>query len=434
MSTAIFMLAGLLGRCANAQLLHRYDFNSVNDTVGTANGTLVGSATLSGGALATAGGNGSVSGAWGGTGPMMTLDPSAVSGITNAFTLETWFQCTTGWPKYDSLFAFSDGTEANYLLGNPVMGYSPWPSGFNIAGGSGSSSVSVRGIYLDDNSIHQVTLTYDGTTFTYYIDGALPSYSGYSATASDSGFNLSTLTDVGINGGSPWGDPCLTGSTYDFRIYGQALSAAQVAAIYGLGKDASNSSISNAIVPPTALVWNGAGANNNWSTALNWVGGIAPATSGESLTFAGSIRTSPILDANYSVTGLIFSNNASSFTFGTTSSTLTLAGDVVNNSTGVQTFNVPVALSLPATLNAASGNLVVNSNISLGTTALTLTGNNSFSLNGNVTGSGNFTKNGAGTLTLGSSTLSAGAVSFNNGTTLVSGTITSVSSGTTYIG
>ena len=68
-STTILVLAGMLGGSANAQLLHRYDFNTTNDTVGTANGTLVGSATLSGGALVTDGGNGASNGTWSGTGP-----------------------------------------------------------------------------------------------------------------------------------------------------------------------------------------------------------------------------------------------------------------------------------------------------------------------------------------------------------------------------
>ena len=434
LSTLALMLAGVLGGTAQAQLLHRYDFNSTNDTVGTANGTLTGGATLSGGALVTAGGNGAVSGQWGNSSsPMMVLAPAAVSGLTNAFTLETWFSCSTGWPKYDSLFSFSDGTTANFLMGNPVMGYGPWPSGFNITGGSGSNNGSVRGIYLDDSSLHQVLLSFDGTNFTYYIDGALANYSGYAATLADPGFNLATLPDIGINGGSPWGDPALTGSTYDFRIYGQTLTPAQVSAVYGLGKDASNASIIAAIAPPTAFVWSGGGANNNWSTALNWASGIAPAASGTSLTFAGSTRTSPNLDANFGVAGLVFSNNASSFAIGTANgSSLTLAGNLVNNSTTSQTLNVPVTVSVASALNAAGGSLVVNSNLTLNS-SLALSGNNNLTLNGHISGGGSLTMNGTGTLTLGGAGVSAGAISFNSGNTLASGAVT-VSGGTTYVG
>jgi hypothetical protein len=249
---------------ANAQtLVHRYDFNSTNDTVGTANGTLLGTASLAGGALVTAGGNGAVSGQWGGTGPMMTLDSSAVSGLTGAFSIETWISCTTNWPKYDSLYAFSDGTQGNYLLANPVQGYGPWPSGVGIcgAGGYGHNQdpnadwcQNVLGQWLDNNSLHQTVLTYDGTTFSWYTDGVLANYSGLSATAVDPGFNLSSLTDVAINGGSPFPDPALTGSTYDFRIYSGALSADQVAANFAAGAD------SVAVVPePSTIVLLAAG-------------------------------------------------------------------------------------------------------------------------------------------------------------------------------
>ena len=60
-------------------------------------------------------------------------------------------------------------------------------------------------------------------------------YDSVSATAVDSGFNLSTLTDIGINGGSPFSDSALTGSTWDLRMYSGASTADQVASVYALG-------------------------------------------------------------------------------------------------------------------------------------------------------------------------------------------------------
>lgn len=244
---------------AQAALLHRYDFSAgTADSVGTAHGTLVGTATVTGGALATAGGNGAVNGTWSGTGPRMTVDSSAVSGITGAFTIEDWFTCTTGWPKFDTLYAFSDTTIDNYLLAAPVRGYSPWPSGVATVGAGGltrgaSWDYVVQGRWLDDPQLHQTVLTYDGTTFTYYVDGVQADYSGLASTLINAGFNLSTLTAIGVNGGSPYGDPSLTGSTYDFRIYGQALSAAEVAAVFALGSDASNAGIEQVIPEPATL-------------------------------------------------------------------------------------------------------------------------------------------------------------------------------------
>jgi hypothetical protein len=252
-------LIGLFCISASAQLLHRYDFNgTANDIVGSAHGTLYGGATLSGGALVTAGGNGSVNGTWSGVGPRLTLDPSAVSGITGAFAIESWFSCTTGWPKFDTLYAFHDNSVLNYLLAAPVRGYDPWPSGVGIKGaggvGDGNWDQVVNGIYLDNNAPHQTVLTYDGGTFSYYIDGVLANHAGLPATVYDPGFNLSTLTYVGVNGGSPWNDPSLTGSTFDFRIYGQSLTAAQVSIVYALGADASTEAIVSATAVPEPSV------------------------------------------------------------------------------------------------------------------------------------------------------------------------------------
>lgn len=300
---------------ANAQLLHRYDFTAdANDTVGTAHGTLVGGASISGGALNTDGGNGAVNGQWGSGGPMVSLDASAVAGLSGAFSIETWFQCTSGWPKYDSLFAFSDNTQDNYLLGVPVRGYSPWPSGVGIKGAGGNTSDQpVVGPYLDDNTPHQAVLTYDGTTFSWYVDGALADFSGLPATLNNPGFNLSTLTYIGINGGSPWADPSLTGSTYDFRIYGQALTTAQVAGLHTLGADAVNVSIvdaiatvaSNPVVVDPGIPMSTGGGNfaTEWNTPGDlegWSGVNATvATDGSSLT-----GTSTTNDSRVQITGI----------------------------------------------------------------------------------------------------------------------------------
>lgn len=251
--------ASALVASAQATLLHRYDFSvDGSDSVGTAHGALVGTASIAGGALVTAGGNGAVNGIWTGTGPRLTLDPSAVSGISGAFAIESWFTCTTGWPKFDTLYAFSDSTIDNYLLAAPVRGYSPWPSGVAVVGAGGLARGAqwdyvVHGRWLDDPTLHQTVLTYDGTTFSFYVDGVLADYAGLPSTLVNPGFNLSTLTSIGVNGGSPYADPSLSGSTYDFRIYGQGVTAGQVAALYTLGSDASNASIAAAVPEPTSL-------------------------------------------------------------------------------------------------------------------------------------------------------------------------------------
>lgn len=437
---ALIAAVGFLASSASAQLLHLYQYNLgtgfTNDTVGGVDGILEGTSVntflTADGAMFTANvASGLSSGA---PSNGMMLPGSAVSTITGSFAVEQWVRIIST-SANNIQFAFSDGTGQNSLVANPADNFGGSPHGHAYAGVSGSyvdvynQTTNSAGSYsLGDNNLHQLVVTYDGTNLSYYLDGK------FQQAGIKSGINLSARTSIGVAGGSPWSvnDRSMYGTNYSFRIYGQSLASVQVAQLYAAGVSASASAITNALMPPTAYLWNGGAANNNWSSGLNWVGSTAPATSGNSVTFAGSVRTFPNLDANYSVTGLAFSNNASSFTIGTAnSSTLTLAGDVINNSANSQTLNVPVALSLGANLNAATGSLVLNSNIALGA-SLTLSGNGNFTLSGNLTGNGGFTKNSTGTLALGGN-LSAGSVNFNDGTTTVSGAV-SAGGGAAYIG
>jgi autotransporter-associated beta strand protein len=150
----------------------------------------------------------------------------------------------------------------------------------------------------------------------------------------------------------------------------------------------------------TNEVWTGVAANNNWTSA-NWHNAV-PATSGDAVTFAGSTRTMPNMDANFSVTGVTFSNNASSFNIGTDNgSTLTLtANGVVNNSANAQTLNVPITMSGAQTFNANVGNLILVQTITSGNSLITVTGAANTVISSPVSGSGSLFKKGGGALTL----------------------------------
>ena len=423
-SAVFLLLAGLLGTSAHGQLLHLYQYNLgtgiTNDTVGSADATLQGDTAntfLSGGALVTK----SVASGLNGGVPSngMMLPASAVAGVTGSFSIEQWVRVVSATAN-NMMFAFSDGTGGNSVVGTPADGT---PARGHSYAGVNSSFVDVynqttnsAGSYsLGDNNLHQIVVTYDGNNYAYYVDGKFQQ-SGVKA-----GINLSTRTSIGVAGGSPWtvNDVSMNGTNYSFRIYGQALAAVQVSQLYAAGDAASVSAINNGLALPSAYIWKGIGANNNWTTGLNWDGGSAPSISGNSVIFAGSTRPTPNLDTNYSVTSLTISNNASAFTFGTTSNTLTLAGDLVNNSSFAQTINLPIAVGGPVTLNAASGGLTMNSNI-LNSTALSVAGNNNVIMNGVISGGGSLTKSGNGTLTLNSSS-SIGNLGANGGQLLVNG-------------
>jgi hypothetical protein len=268
-TTVVAGLLAALSMSAHAQLAHYYDSASgslLNDQVGTANGTLEGTATISGGALVTDGTAGGLSGGVPANG--MFLNSSAVSGITGGFTIVDWFQLVPSTGNHTHLFDFSDGTTANVLIALPVdSNSSPYPShAYAGVGGHYADDFATSfnngsgGAWLDTGSLYQMALTYDGSTLSMYVNGALQ------VSTTISGLNLSTLTTVGVAGGSPWtvSDPSIDGTTYAFDIFNETLSASQVSNVYGLGDGATASAIDNAVAAPEPSI-----------LALSAIGGLS---------------------------------------------------------------------------------------------------------------------------------------------------------------
>lgn len=170
-------------------------------------------------------------------------------------------------------------------------------------------------------------------------------------------------------------------------------------------------------ISANAVTWDGGGSDDKWSSNTNWSTDLAPGLAGDSVTFTGATRLTPDLDANYSVTSVTFDGGADAFTIGSsTASTLTNSGGIVNNSTFSQTLNVPVVLSAAQTFNASSGNLTVNSNLTLGANLLTLDGGMTNTLAGVVSGTTGLTVNGGGTLVLSGANTQTGTATVNSGT------------------
>lgn len=158
-----------------------------------------------------------------------------------------------------------------------------------------------------------------------------------------------------------------------------------------------------AISPLEAQIWNGGGANNNWSTTGNWdTAPVSPAP----LTFAGSTRLANNNDlANFVANSITFDAAAGAFVIG--GNDLTLSGNLGFNgnpsSPVTQTINLNTALSGNQSIDTpANGNLV---------------------LGGNITSVNDLTKTGAGTLTLsGVDTFAGGSI--NGGTNTITGNVT----------
>ena len=122
--------------------------------------------------------------------------------------------------------------------------------------------------------------------------------------------------------------------------------------------------------------------------ADNW-GGTAPA-SGDSLDFGGTTRPAPNnnFTAGTTFSNITFNSSAGAFTIG--GNYFSIAGDIVNNSTNLQTLTLGVRLQSSASrnINPASGDITINGVISQNGTCvlskqsggkLTLAGNNSYS-------------------------------------------------------
>ncbi len=160
------------------------------------------------------------------------------------------------------------------------------------------------------------------------------------------------------------------------------------------------------IITPVAITanaadWDGDASDNKWTSNTNWTSDIGPGFIGDSVTFSGVTQLAPDMNTNYSVTSVTFDSTAGAFTLGSsTGSTLTSSGGITNNSGSTETLTVPVVVSAAQTFNAVSGNLTLNTNISLGGNTLTVDGTANTAIGGVISGTAGIAKNGSGTLVL----------------------------------
>ncbi len=192
--------------------------------------------------------------------------------------------------------------------------------------------------------------------------------------------------------------------------------------------------------------WDGGGADNNLSTAANWVGDILPVPA-DSVIFTGLVRNTPSVSSATTYVGLTFDVNAGAFTFGGANSITTTgtgAVGLINNSILTQTFNVPMNFAA-GTVNAGgtvatnlTGHLIFNGLVNIGNNTLTnviFTGASNTTLAGGITGTGtagtagNIQKTGTGTVFVNTASaawagdvfINGGAIRINNASALGSG-------------
>lgn len=168
-----------------------------------------------------------------------------------------------------------------------------------------------------------------------------------------------------------------------------------VAASVGLASLALTSPRSDA----ATRTWNGGGADNNWLTVNNW-GGTAP-VAGDALVFDGVVQTTAgnNFAAATAFAGITFNTTAASFTL--SGNSLTLGGDIVDNSLNAQTISLPLVLGVTPTVNVSPRD-------------------GALSLGGVISGGFGLTKTGSGLLTLsGATNTFTGLVTVSGGTLAV---------------
>ena len=159
----------------------------------------------------------------------------------------------------------------------------------------------------------------------------------------------------------------------------------------------------------TGRVWDGGGADNDWSTDANWSPDAEPLNNGTAaLHFAGSARLAPRVDAPWNIASLTFGNSAGAFAISGPGTITVGAGGVTNGDADPQAINAPLALGANASFTAAAGDLSIG-NVALAGRTLTITGAAETILGG-ASGTGVIAKTGAGELTIAGS-LGSGGVS-----------------------
>ncbi len=156
----------------------------------------------------------------------------------------------------------------------------------------------------------------------------------------------------------------------------------------------------------TEWVWDGGGADDNWTTAANWTNDSGNPEDGDAVVFAGSTRLAPDNDLlNLSLNSITFNDTAGAFTLG--GNAISLSGGVTNDSSSLNTVSMNITLTGDQAFNASSGDLAFNGTIK-GAYTLTVSGDNDVTFNGLVgdgTPLAGLTGTGTGALTVGSALL-----------------------------
>lgn len=223
----------------SADLIHRYSFGAdAGDSVGTANGTLMNGATVSGGQVSCDGSDDYVD---------LPGDVIAINSLTTGLTLELWSTQPTINQDFSMTASFggewSNGTGQDYLMISTTRGNNS--SRAAIANTPDDASLwadekGVDGPELNDALEHYYVLTVDDPAadgsgaFSYYIDGVLQGAVGLTGTLV-SGLSNSVAY---LGKGTYTNDGAAQCTINEYRIYNSVLTTQQIQDHYEWGPDA----------------------------------------------------------------------------------------------------------------------------------------------------------------------------------------------------
>ncbi|HUO09067.1 MAG TPA: PEP-CTERM sorting domain-containing protein [Phycisphaerae bacterium] len=274
------VLSGVVASCfaispASAGLVHRYSFTTdASDSVGAANGTLVNTATVSGGSLQLNNPNFSGPSTAGGYLSM----PASILPSSGSVTIESWFTFTgSGFFTEDWTFSnnandtnppgANNGQYFMHTISAPQGGPNPAGGGSHVAqalagyaGGEIDAFGTTVGLgaggggYLDDGGTYFSATVIDGTagTLSYYVMRVSDGLGGLQDTVAAIPLSSYSFTNAYLGRSAFAGDNSTSGSVDEFRIYNNAASASDIAADFAAGP--------NVVVPePGSLLITGIG-------------------------------------------------------------------------------------------------------------------------------------------------------------------------------
>lgn len=208
-----------------AVLTHRYSFTTdASDSVGGADGTLQGAATVSGGALQLTGQNTDY----------LDLPPTLLNDYT-AVTVDMWVNLAAA-QNWARLWEFTEistaGVIQNEFYFSPGWNNPPNGNVYNTSFPWGANA-PFTGVALQNATFH-ITCLYGNGSMEVYTNGVLESRNANNlvAPASAAGNTSATI------GHSPFNDPGINGAVDELRIYRGRLAADEIQALDVLGPNA----------------------------------------------------------------------------------------------------------------------------------------------------------------------------------------------------